>query len=160
MADSQIGQWEFQTKIDGSEKGRVYVLLPFEPADAWGGRVRYDISGTINGMKIRGRLEQSGKGYFLPLGPAWRRETGLKPGDDVSVMLKEERPPRENLAPDVEAALDAEPEAGRFWDALAGFYRNGYLRWINATKRRPEIRAERIRELVGLLKSGYKQRPR
>jgi hypothetical protein len=122
--------------------------------------VRYDVSGTINGMKLRGRLEQSGRGYFLPLGPAWRRDTRLKPGDAVSVVLMEERPPRGNLAFDVAAALDAEPEAGSFWDALAGFYRNGYLRWIDATKRRPEVRAARISELVGLLKAGYKQRPR
>ena len=160
MADRHIGQWEFRAKIDGSDKSRVYVLLPFDPGDAWGARLRYDVGGTINGMKIRGRLEQSGRGYFLPLGPAWRRDTGLKPGDSVSVVLKEERPPRANLASDVEAALDAEPEAGWFWDALAGFYRNGYLRWIDATRRRPEMRAERISELVGLLEAGHKQRPR
>ena len=160
MAAERFAQKEFQSQIDGNEKGRVYLPLPFNPRDVWGARVRYDVSGTINGMKIRGRLEQSGRGYFMPLGPAWRRGTGMKPGDAVEVELAEERPPRENLASDVETALDAEPEAGRFWDALAGFYRNGYLRWIDATRRRPEVRAERISELVGLLTAGCKQRPR
>jgi Bacteriocin-protection, YdeI or OmpD-Associated len=39
-------------------------------------------------------------------------------------------------------------------------YRNAYLRWIDGTRRRPELRAERIAELVGLLEAGHKQRPR
>jgi hypothetical protein len=39
------------------------------------------------------------------------------------------------------------------------FYRNAYLRWIDATKRRPEVRAARIAETVELLKAGVKQRP-
>jgi hypothetical protein len=160
VAARQLGHKEFHTKIDGSEKGRVYIPLPFDPVEVWGARVRFNVSGTVNGMKVRGRLEQSGKGYFLPLGPAWRRDTGLRPGDAVQVALSEERPPRSDLASDVAAALDAEPEAGRIWDGLAGFYRNGYLRWVDATRRRPEARAERIAELVGLLKGGHKQRPR
>ena len=57
------------------------------------------------------------------------------------------------------AALDAEPEAGRFFNALASFYRKAYLRWIDATKRRPDVRAARIAELIQLLKAGHKQRP-
>ena len=47
-----------------------------------------------------------------------------------------------------------------FFDGLAQFYRHGYLRWIDGTKRRPEVRAERIREVVGLLESGHKERPK
>ena len=46
------------------------------------------------------------------------------------------------------------------FDSLAQFYRRGYLRWIDATKRRPEQRAERIAEMVELLESGAKERPR
>jgi len=145
--------------IHGAEKGRVYIPLPFDPADVWGERGRYYVAGTINGRKIRGRLDESGKGHFLPLGPAWRRDNGLRPGDTVEVVLVDEHPPRESLAADISAALDAEPEAGKFFDALAGFYRKNYLRWINATKRRPEVRAARIAELIELLKAGRKQRP-
>ncbi len=155
----QIRQLRFRAMIDGTEKGRVYVPLPFDPVNSWGTRGRYYVAGTINGLQFRGRLDQSGKGYFLPLGPAWRRGAGLRPGDVVDVVMVDESPPREGLAPDVAAALDADPEAGRFFDALAGFYRKNYLRWIDATKRRPEVRAERIAELVELLRAGRKQRP-
>jgi hypothetical protein len=113
----------------------------------------------INGIKFRGRLDQSGKGYFLPLGPAWRRSAGLCPGDLVDVVIVDESPPREGLAPDVAAALEADPEAGRFFDALASFYRKSFLRWIDATKRRPDIREARIAELVESMRAGRKQRP-
>ncbi|HEY4866066.1 MAG TPA: YdeI/OmpD-associated family protein [Candidatus Dormibacteraeota bacterium] len=37
----------------------------------------------------------------------------------------------------------------RAFDSLATFYRKGWLR-IDATKRRPEVRAERIAEIVAL----------
>jgi hypothetical protein len=42
---------------------------------------------------------------------------------------------------------------------LAQFYRRAYLRDINATKRRPDVRAQRIAEVVGLLRKGAKERP-
>jgi hypothetical protein len=124
----------------------------------WGPRDRYHVRGTIDGDGIRGALAESGKGYFLPLGPAYRRGRGLKVGDTVDVVLAVEGPQRDALAPDIAAALDAEPEASRFFDALATFYRKGYLRWIDATKRRPDVRAARIAELVELLKAGRKER--
>ncbi len=34
-----------------------------------------------------------------------------------------------------------------------------YLRWIDATKKRPDVRAERIAEVVRLLEQGQKERP-
>jgi hypothetical protein len=94
------------------------------------------------------------------LGPAWRRDCGIAPGDTVTVVLTPEGPQRGGLAVDVAAALDAEPEAAAFFDSLAQFYRKAYLRWIDATKRRPDERAARISEMVELLKAGVKERPR
>ena len=47
-----------------------------------------------------------------------------------------------------------------FFDSLAQFYRRAYLRWIDATKRRPDLRAERIAEMIELLTAGMKERPR
>jgi uncharacterized protein YdeI (YjbR/CyaY-like superfamily) len=61
------------------------------------------------------------------------------------------------LAPDIVAALADEPEARAFFESLATFYRNGYVRWIESA-RRPETRLARIAELLSLLKEGKKQR--
>ena len=150
----------FRARLEGADKGRVYVTLPFDPEEAWGPRARYHVRGTINGRGVRGPLEQYGKGYFLALGPAYRRGAGLRVGDQVEVTLAPEGPQSEALAPDIAAALEAEPKAARFFDGLATFYRKAYLRWIDSTKRSPEARAERIAELVELMKAGRKQRPR
>jgi Bacteriocin-protection, YdeI or OmpD-Associated len=106
-------------------------------------------------MGVRAVIEPVDDGRGILLGAAWRRDCGIGPGDGVEVVLAPEGPKREDLAPD----LAAEPEAGAFFDSLAQYYRNAYLRWIDATKRRPEVRAARIAESLGLLKAGVKQRP-
>jgi len=111
-------------------------------------------------MGVRAVVEPLGDGHGILLGPSWRRDCGITPGDVVEVELAPEGPQRTGLAPDVAAALEAEPEAAAFFDSLAQFYTRAYLRWIDATKRRPELRAARIAEMVELLKAGHKERPR
>ena len=110
-------------------------------------------------MCIRDRLERGPGGWAFARGPAWRRGCAIGPGDEVAVRLSPEGPQRGDLAPDLAAALEAEPEAAAFFDALAQFYRRAYLRWIDGTKRRPDVRAARIAEVVDLLKAGQKERP-
>jgi hypothetical protein len=50
------------------------------------------------------------------------------------------------------------PDAGRI-DTLA-HCRKAYRRWFDATTHRPDVRAARIGEVVDLLASRIKQRPR
>ena len=88
------------------------------------------------------------------------RDTGLAVGDEVIVELAPEGPQRGDLAEDIAAALAANPAAAAFFDTLAQFYRKAYLRWIDATTRRPDLRAARIAEVVDLLAAGVKERPR
>ena len=148
---------EFETEIQ--EFGnRVGVALPFDPNEKWGAKPRHHVRGTINGVMVRGALAASGGRYFISLGPAWRRDGGVAVGDRVQVALEAEGPQSDELAPDFAAALDAEPAAKEFFLGLATFYRKGYLRWINATKRKPEERPQRIAEVVTLLKEGKKER--
>jgi uncharacterized protein YdeI (YjbR/CyaY-like superfamily) len=90
----------------------------------------------------------------------WMRDTGVAAGDDVTIELAPEGPQRDDLADDIRAALEAVPAAGAFFDTLAQFYRKAYLRWIDGTTRRPDLRAARIAEVVELLAAGIKQRPR
>lgn len=150
----------FTATVTTDARRRVLVPVPFDPDDAWGRKPEHHVHGTIDGMGVRAVIEPLGDGHGILLGPAWRRDCGIGPGRVVDVVLEPEGPQRGDLAPDVAAALEAAPEAAAFFDSLAQFYRRAYLRWIDATKRRPDLRAARIAEMVELLKAGHKQRPR
>ncbi|QTE28117.1 YdeI/OmpD-associated family protein [Pengzhenrongella sicca] len=137
----------------------MIVPIPFDPDDAWGHKSAHHVAGTVAGRGVRGVIESYDGGPGIVLGAAWRRDCGVRAGDQVSVILVPEGPQRGDLAPDVLEALEAEPAAGLFFDGLAQFYRKAFLTWIDATKRRPELRAPRIVEMVDLLKAGKKERP-
>jgi uncharacterized protein YdeI (YjbR/CyaY-like superfamily) len=109
-------------------------------------------------MRFRGPVERFDDDLGVVLGPAWRRDCGLAAGDAIDVVVEPEGPQRDDLAADFAAALEQTPKAGAFWDELANFYKKAYLRHIDATKRNPEKRVERIDEVVGLLAKGVKER--
>ena len=110
-------------------------------------------------MGIRGVVEPVVDGVGVVLGRAWRRDCGLASGDAVSVVLEPEGPQRDDLPDDVRDALAVNPAAAEFFDSLAQFYRNAYLRWIESTKRRPDVRAERLAQVIDWLSDGVKERP-
>jgi len=136
---------------------RTYIAIPFNPNDVWGVKQRHHVTGSVNGCAVRGSLGSDGTQYFLPLGAAWRRDNGVEAGARVDVVLSPEGPQSAQLSPDVADALDAEPEAKAFFEALATFYRNTYIKWIEGAKR-PETRRARITEMTELLKAGRKQK--
>jgi len=149
----------FTAVVERDARGRVVISLPFDPNEVWGWRTRHHITGMVGEHRVRGPLTADGSGARLVLGPAWCRDSGFAEGDPVVVTLSPEGPQRDQLAPDIAVALAARPEAREFYDALATFYRKAYLTWVDGTKRRPELRAERIAEMVELLATGHKQRP-
>ena len=141
-------------------RGRLFVPVPFDPDQAWGPKQRHHITGTINGLGIRAVIETRGTARGFTLGPAWLRDCrAFTTGDSITVEIAPEGPQRADLADDVVAALDANPRAREFFDSLAQFYRKAYLRWIDANKRSPELRSQRIVEMITLLDAGVKQRP-
>jgi hypothetical protein len=154
-----MGSQRFAVQVAAAGRDRLLVPVPFDPDRVWGTKPRHHITGTVNGVRVRTVVEPVGDGFGFVLGPKSPSRVGLAPGDEVTVQIEPEGPQREDLAEDVAAALDANPAAGAFFDSLAQFYRRGYLRWVDATKRRPEERAARIAEMVRLLEAGRKEKP-
>jgi hypothetical protein len=150
----------FTATVAAAPRGGVRIPVPFDPETVWGAKARHLVGGTVDGMRVRGSVEPAGDGYGFTLGPMWVRDCGVEVGRTVTVVIAPEGPQRDDLAPDVAAALDAHPAAGAFFDSLAQFYRKAYVRWIEATKRRPEQRPERIAEMIRLLEAGAKERPK
>jgi Bacteriocin-protection, YdeI or OmpD-Associated/Domain of unknown function (DUF1905) len=155
-----MGSQRFRGVITAGARGSAVIMVPFDPDEAWGAKADHPVSGTIGDCRTRTRLVPAGGGWVLPLAPKRLRDMGIAIGDEVTVELAPEGPQRGDLADDIAAALAADPAAGAFFDTLAQFYRKAYLRWIDATTRRPDLRAARIAEVVGLLAAGIKERPR
>jgi hypothetical protein len=150
----------FGTHVAADSRGRAVIAVPFDPDEAWGAKAEHLVAGTINGRQVRGTVAPGGGGWAFTVTPMWMRDAGVAVGEDVIVELAPEGPQRGDLADDVSAALAADPAAAAFFDTLAQFYRKAYLRWIDGTTRRPDLRAARIAEVVDLLAAGIKQRPR
>lgn len=150
----------FSARVAAGPRDRGVIAVPFDPDEAWGVKARHPVAGTVNGKKIRATLEPDGRGWAFTVSPMWMRERGISVGDEAAVELAPEGPQRGDLAEDIAVALEASPAAAAFFDTLAQFYRKAYLRWIDATTRRPDLRAARIAEVVDLLAAGIKERPR
>jgi len=134
------------------------IQLPFAPASVWGERPRYHVTSTVATKAVRGALTQIADHYVLKLGPAWVRDCGLEFNSTVTVTLDLEGPQEDNLAEDIVAALTTNPAAKAFFAGLPTFYRKKYLRWIDSTKRNPDVRAQRIAEMMTLLANGQRER--
>jgi hypothetical protein len=153
-------QQRFSAHVTPGPRDRGVIVVPFDPDAAWGAKSAHPVGGTIDGRFVRGTLTRDSAGWAFTVTPMWMRDAGVAAGAEVTVELSPEGPQRRDLAPDIAAALEASPDAAAFFDTLAQFYRKAYLRYIDATTRRPELRAARIAEVVDLLAAGVKQRPR
>jgi hypothetical protein len=150
----------FDARVAEGPRAHGVIAVPFDPDQAWGAKARHPVGGTVNGRYVRGTITPEDSGWAFTLSPMWMRDAGVAAGEDVTVELEPEGPQRNDLADDIAAALEANPAAAAFFDTLAQFYRKAYLTWIDGTKRRPDLRAARISEVVDLLAAGVKQRPR
>jgi hypothetical protein len=151
---------QFTVTVEHAGRGRALVRLPFDPNAVWGEKPQHHVRGTVGGHRVRGPLRGGSQGWSLGLGVAWLRDNPLPKDGKVNVVLEAEGPQNADLAPDVAAALESSPQAAAFFAGLATFYRKGYLRWLDGAARRPELRAQRVREFVAYLEEGRKERPR
>jgi hypothetical protein len=150
----------FAAHIAAGPRGGAVIAVPFDPDQVWGAKAEHPVGGTIDGRQVRGKVAPCSGGWALTVSPMWVRDAGVSAGTDVVAELAPEGPQRSDLADDICAALEASPAAAAFFDTLAQFYRKAYLRYIDATARRPDLRTARIAEVVDLLAAGIKQRPR
>ncbi|HUB37313.1 MAG TPA: YdeI/OmpD-associated family protein [Streptosporangiaceae bacterium] len=149
----------FSVRVATDPRGHAVIAVPFDPDEAWGAKAVHHVNGAVNGCRVRVTLAPGESGWAFTMNPSRMLGLGIAAGSDVVVELAPEGPQRADLADDISAALAANPAAGAFFDTLAQFYRKGYLRYIDATTRRPDLRAARIAEVTGLLADGIKERP-
>lgn len=150
----------FAVVVAAGPGGSAVIVVPFDPDEVWGTKAVHHVNGTVGGQRVRVTLKPGDSGWSFAFGAARAADIRLTAGKEVAVELTPEGPQRADLAEDISSALAANPAAGAFFDTLAQFYRKAYLRWIDSTTRRPDLRAARIQEVVDLLAAGVKERPR
>jgi Domain of unknown function (DUF1905) len=101
----------FTVTVADRGRGRLLIVVPFDPDQTWGKKAQHHITGTVNGIGVRGVIEPHGDGFGFTLGPAWRRGCEVAVGDTITVVIQPEDPQRSDLAADVAAALAANPQA-------------------------------------------------
>lgn len=150
-----MSKQSFMTTITLAGAG-AYIAIPFDPDEVWGKKEHHYVSGSIDDRPFRGCLDAQESRCVLPIGPAWLRDNEVGTGASVEVILGPDGHQIATISPDIAEALIAEPEARACFEAVAPFYRNNYIRWIESAKR-PETRRARIAETVKSLKAGKKR---
>jgi hypothetical protein len=146
----------FTVTAEARPRGGITIVLPVDPDEHWAPKERHYVAGRIGGYGMRGVVSRDRDRWVLAMGPSWCRDPRVGPGNVVDVVLWPEGPQVDELAPDITNALSAAPDARRYFESLATFYRKGFIDWIEVAKR-PETRDRRIAFTVRALREGERE---
>ena len=144
----------FTASVEQSGKTATGIEVPPGVVEALGGGGRPKVVATVNGYTYRNSVSPMGGRHMLSVSADVREKAGVAAGDTVEVTLELDTAPRELEVPaDFAAALDAEPEARRFFDGLSYSNRQWHVLQIEGAKT-DETRQRRIAKSLALLRDG------
>ena len=147
------GSQRFRGVIEAARGGGAVVLVPPDVAAALGGLKQMRVFGTLNGIEYRSSTMPYRGGLYMGVHKATRQAAGAGIGDEVEVVATRDETPRTlELAPELEAALTADPALRARFEALS-FSRRRELADPIAEARRPETRARRLEVALDALRA-------
>jgi hypothetical protein len=146
----------FETVLKWDERRRLYIDIPFAPEQVWGSQPQHYVSGRLNDSAFHAALGVQDGSYFMPVNKALRGKANLNVGDTVQVTMKRAKPPATEIPPELAQALEANPAAQAFFEALSAFQRNTYTGWV-AEAEDDEARNQRTESAIQDLLAGQKQ---
>ncbi len=145
---------KFKTTLVKSGKTTTGIEIPPAVIDALGAGKRPPVNVTVNGYSYRSTVAVMGGSYWVSFSSEHRANSGLEGGDEIEVVLELDTAPREVEVPDdFAAALDAEPEARKTFDALSNSNKGWHVLQVTGAKHE-ETRQRRIAKSVSSLKQG------
>jgi hypothetical protein len=140
-------------RADGSRGGGALVEVPRELIAALGGVKQMRVLGTLNGLPFRSSTMPMGGGRLcIGVHKATREQVGADIGDLITLEVSRDDAARVlELASELDAAFDAEPELRERFDALA-FTRRRELADPILEAKRSETRAARLDRTVRALR--------
>jgi hypothetical protein len=135
---------KFESKVEAARGGGAVAEIPADVTEALGGLKQMRVFGTVNGIKYQSSTMPYRGSFYLGVHKATREAAGVEIGDPIEVEITRDDSPRVlELAPELEAALKAQPALRERFDALS-FSRRRELADPIAEARKPETRAARL----------------
>ena len=142
----------FRSVIEAARGGGAVAPIPRDVTAALGGLKQMRVTGTLNGTPFRSSTMPYRGGFYVGLHKAVREEAGAGIGEEVELTLVRDDSPRTlELAPELEAALAAEPDLRARFDSLS-FSRRRELAEPVAEAKKPETRAARLEQALARLR--------
>ena len=146
---------EFDTTVRASGNN-TGILVPAALIERLGAGHRPAVIVNINGYEYRNTVAVMAGKHMIGISAAIRKETGLKGGDPIHVVLTVANTPREvNIPRDFAAAL-AKTKANAFFDKLPNSLQRYHVDNINAAKT-AQTRQRRIEKAIALFREGRKR---
>ncbi|MGK5113113.1 YdeI/OmpD-associated family protein [Geodermatophilus sp. CPCC 205506] len=144
----------FRTTIELGGKTATGMQVPAEVVEALGAGKRPAVTVTVGGHTYRSTVAPYTGAYYLPLSAENRTAAGIAAGDTVEVEVELDTAPRVVEVPaDLAAALDAEPEARRRFDALSYSHQRRHVLAVEGAKAEA-TRQRRVASAVAMLLEG------
>lgn len=144
----------FQTLVELGGKTATGIRVPAAVVESLGSGKKPAVRVTINGYTYRSTVAVYGGDFFLPVSAEVRQGAGIAAGDEIEVAVELDTEPREVVVPpDFAAALDADPDARRFFDGLSYSNKRRFVLAIEDAKT-PETRQRRIEKSIEKLREG------
>lgn len=142
----------FRSVIEEARGGGAVVEVPLNVAKHIGGLKQLRIVGRVNGVAYRSSTMPYRGKFYMGLHKATREAAGVAIGDGVEIELTLDDSPRVlELAPELEAALAAEPELRSRFDALSFSRRRELADPVSHAVKR-ETRTARIEKALDRLR--------
>ena len=144
----------FRTKIEPARgPGATVALVPMEHVAALGGMKQKRAYGWVNGVEfMTATFPYKGEGLWVGVPKATRVAAGLTVGDEAEMELMLDETPRViELAPELKAALDAEPELMARFEKLSNSRKREIADPVREAKK-AETRTARVEKALDRLR--------
>ena len=144
----------FSTTVELGGKTATGMEVPAEVVTALGAGRKPAVQVTVNRHTYRSTIATMGGRFLLPLSAENRTAAGVAAGDAVEVDVELDTTPRTVEVPaDLTAALDADPEVRRRFDALSYSHQRRHVLAVEGAKA-DATRARRVAGVVAALTDG------
>ena len=148
---------KFRATIESAGKTATGIEVPAEVIEHLDAGKKPPVRVTINGKTYRNTVASRSGRYLVGISAENRELTGVSAGDEVDVEIELDTEPREvTVPPALAEALDADPNAKRFFESLSFSQKLWYVLPITQAKK-AETQERNVVRAIDMLREGRKR---